>query len=208
MTKEKKDELVTAGELKQRQLRDPEWVASKLAEDARWEEKQALLKELEAPLEQELKESGVVVKSYRHVIDRPHNFRVAIPILISHMQMDKYPELTKNFMAQAIAMKEANIYWDTIVQIFKSAAGKSPIFAQGLATALSKAWKEPQLEQLIELCENESYGDARVLLANGLRKSKDNRAEAALLKLSSDPYIGPQVTKWLRKKPSDKKLTH
>ena len=203
MTKGKEeDRLVTAGELKQRQLRDPEWVAAKLADDAKWEKKLALMKEIEAPLEEELKESGVLVKSYRSVIDKPPNFRLAIPILIRHMQMDRYPELTKNFMAQAIAMKESNPYWDTLVEIFQRALSDSAEsnFAQGLAVALSKAWKEPQLEQLIELCMDQKYGDARILLADGLRRSKDGRAEAALLKLSGDPKIGPQVKKWLKKR--------
>ncbi|AZO32543.1 hypothetical protein [Mesorhizobium sp. M1B.F.Ca.ET.045.04.1.1] len=183
-------------------MRDPEWVAAKLAEDAEWERKLALIKQLEAPLERELADAGVVVKSYQYVIDRPTNFRSAIPILIRHMQMDKYPEPTKNSMAQAIAFKESNSHWDTLQQLFEWTASQNPksIFAQGLAVALSKSWKEPQLERLVALCLDQKYGDARVLLADGLRRSKDGRAEAALLKLADDPRIGPQVAKWLKKR--------
>lgn len=206
--KTKIDELMTAGELEAKHMDDPEWVAAKLAQEAELESKQALRKELVRALEQELREAGIVVKSYHYVIERPENFKLAIPILIRHMQMDKYPEPIKNSMAQAIAMKETNIYWNTLADIFKAEAERHPIFAQGLAVALSKSWKEPQLNELIRLCEEKKYGDSRVLLANGLRKSKDSRAEVALLRLSTDPYVGPQVTKWLRKKPSTDKSTH
>jgi hypothetical protein len=169
-----------------------------------------LTDDLEAPLEQELKDAGVEVKSYRAVIHRPPNFKAAIPILIRHMQMDKYPDLTKNFMAQAIAMKESNPYWGALLELFEKTIAESPqsSFAQGLAVALAKSWKEPELERLIALCLDQKYGDPRILLADGLRRSKDSRAEATLLKLSGDPRIGPQVTKWLKQKSAGKASTH
>lgn len=158
--------------------------------------------ELVAPLHQELYEAGVDVKNYRHVIDKPKNYRVGIAILVRHMQMDRYPDLIRNFMAQAVAMRETNPHWDLLVHCFKKMSSENPrgSFVQGLAVALSAAHKSQQLDELIALCEDETYGIQRVLLANGLRRSRDPRAEICLMKLSRDPVIGKQVGIWLRKR--------
>lgn len=184
------------------QPKNPEAIARRAIEDAERAKKDALWRELEAPLHEELANAGVVVKSYRYVIDRPPNFRLAIPILVRHMQLDKYPDLMRNFMAQAIAMKEANPYWHDFVRLYKQAVPADPkaIFAQGLAVAISKSWKGPELDELVELCLNPEYGDSRILIASGLRRSKDDRAKATLLALKDDPKLGPQVRKWLKKK--------
>ena len=118
------------------------------------------------------------------------------------MQMGKYPELTRGFMAQAIAMKEANKYWHDLVALFKNEVARNleSHFANGLAVAIGRSYKEPELQQLISLCENPIYGFNRIWFADGLRKSKSTSAESALTRVSNDPQIGKQVTRWMRKR--------
>ena len=193
---------ITAGELKKQLESDPQWLAEKLTRDAEFQLKAQQIKELAAPLEREIRDAGVDIASYRDVIDKPPNFPAAIPILIRHMQMGKYPELTRGFMAQAIAMKEANKYWHDLVALFKNEVARNleSHFANGLAVAIGRSYKEPELQQLISLCENPIYGFNRIWFADGLRKSKSTSAESALTRVSNDPQIGKQVTRWMRKR--------
>ncbi len=201
---------MTAGELKKALESDPEWLEEKLKRDAERQLFAQRRNELIAPLEREIRDAGVHVESYRNVIDKPANFRAAIPILIRHMQMEKYPDLERNFMVQAIAMKEANQYWHDLVALFDSETARDTTssYAAGLAVAIAKSYREPELQDLISLCANPAYGDHRLWFADSLRRSKSIRAESALMNLLSDPQIGKQVTQWMKKRASGNTTKH
>lgn len=197
-----KARLITAEEFKRRLNSDPEKVAKRREQDAERQARFNYLKELEYGLEQELKEAGIDVESYRSIIHKPKNYKLGIPILVRHMQMDKYTDNQRNFMAQAIAMKDANPYWHELHGIFLSVVGKKEHYAfeQGVALALGASYREPQFETLLSLCEDQRYGYVRILMVEGLKKSKDPRAEVTLMKLCNDPYLGTEMTKWMKKR--------
>jgi len=198
----KREGWITAGELEQRLNSDPEWVAQKRAEDEEWEARSRYWRELELGLEQELKDAGIEVKSYREIIHKPKNYKRGIPILVRHMRMEKYTDNQRNFMAQAIAMKDANPFWPELLEIFRSIAGKKEHYAfeQGVAYALGASYKEAQFETFLSICEDQRFGFVRALLVVGLKKSKDPRAEITLMKLCADPYLGKEMTKWMKKR--------
>lgn len=208
MTRKLPKGAITAGELQKQLWSDPEWVAAKRARDAEWEVRLRHMKQLEAGLEEELREAGIEAKSYRHIIDKPKNYKLGIPILIRHMRMDKYTDVQRNFMAQAIAMKDANPYWHELLEIFLSVVGKKENtgFEQGLAVVLAASYRAPQFETLLSLCENQEYDAPRALLVQGLKKSKDPRAEVALMKFCSDPYLGKEMTKWMKRREKRRNL--
>jgi hypothetical protein len=208
MTRKLPKGAITAGELQKQLWSDPEWVAAKKAKDAERAAHSRYLDELEAGLEQELRDAGIEARSYRHIIDKPKNYQLGIPILIRHMRMDKYTDVQRNFMAQAIAMKDANPYWHELLEIFLSVVGKKENtgFEQGLAVVLAASFRAPQFDILLSLCENQEYGAPRALLAQGLKKSKDPRAEIALMKFCSDPYLGKEMTKWMKRREKRRNL--
>jgi hypothetical protein len=74
--------------------------------------------------------------------------------------------------------------------------------------AIGKSYKEPELQQLISLCENPVYGFNRIWFADGLRKSKSTSAESALMRVSNDSQIGKQVTLWMRRRGAAKVTKH
>lgn len=196
---------ITGGELMAELWSDPEWVAAKKAQDAEHAAREAKHRATMAGLERELKDVGIEMKSYRHLIDKPKNYRAGIPILIRHMRAAHYSDWERNSMAQAIAMKDANPYWNDLLDLFLSVVGKEAhrSFEQGLAVALAAAHKAPQFERLLSLCENATYGAPRTLLVEGLKRLKDPRAEVTLMKLCSDPYLGgiDQMDEETRKAP-------
>src|SRR5690348_13253634 len=102
---------ITAGELHARLHADPEWVAAKNIRDAEMATREAKHLAAVAGLERELKDAGIEMKSYRHLIHKPKNYKRGIPILIRHMRAEHYSDWERNSMAQAIAMKDANPYW-------------------------------------------------------------------------------------------------
>jgi hypothetical protein len=170
-------------------------------------ERHELWEALEAEVQRELAQVGVEA-DYRSIKHKPVNFRLAIPVLIKLMQDEKYPPLMRNFMAQAVAFKDARPHWDELVRILNDVSSEEPaVFKQGIAVAVGLSAGKEELAQLIECCLDRRYGTTRILLAAGLRRSRDPRAEAALLALSSDDQIGPQVAKWIKQKKRSEKTT-
>jgi hypothetical protein len=164
--------------------------------------KSAAAKEEVRELENELADAGINIRSFRNIIDKPENFRLGIPILVRHMQMTKYSPLNRNFMAQAIAMRESNPYWPTLVKVFRRLDndGADGIFKQGVAVALAHSYGPSELGELIALCNDKEHGTVRILLAAGLKRSKKAEAVKALRDLIDDPDIGKQVSEWVRRR--------
>ena len=199
---------ITGGELITKLNADPDWVARRRAQDAELNAIGARRKAAAAALEQELKEAGIEMKEFRYLKERPTNYKLGIPILIRHMRMDHYDDPERNSMAQAVAMKEANPYWSELLELFLGVVDKEEhfTFKQGLAVALAASHKAPQFETLLTLCENPAYGSTRSLLVDGLKRSKDPRAEVTLMRLCGDPVIGKGLTKWMKNREKRRNL--
>jgi hypothetical protein len=202
MTRKPSKGSITAGELQAQLLNDADWVAARKARDAELEARHAKHLATMADLERELKGAGIDVENYRSLIHKPKNYKLGIPIFLRHMRFDHYTDWERNSMAQAIAMKESNPYWSELLDMLLSVVGKEEhySFEQGLAVALAASYKAPQFETLLSLCENTDYRAPRALLVEGLKKSRDPRAEITLMKLCSDPYLGKELTKWMKRR--------
>lgn len=199
---------ITAGELIRQLNADPNWVAMRQTKDAEFAAIGERRRAAAAGLERELKEAGIEMKEFRYLKDRPGNYKLGIPILIRHMRMNHYDDPERNSMAQAIAMKEANPYWNELLELFLAVVDKEEhsSFKQGLAVALAASYKAPQFEMLVSLCENTAYGSTRVLLVEGLKRSRDPRAEVTLMRLCGDPIIGKGLTKWMKSREKRRNL--
>ena len=208
MTRKPPKGAITAGDLLRQLWSDPEWVAAKRARDAEREAKHVQHLAAVVDLERELKDAGIEVRTYQYLIDKPANYRRGIPIFIRHMRSERYSDWERNSMAQAIAMKDANPYWNELLDLFLSVVSKEghDSFKQGLAVALAASCKAPQFETLLSICENEAFGSTRLLLIEGLKKSKDSRAEITLMRLCSDPVLGEALTKWMKKREKRRNL--
>ena len=208
MTRKLPKGSITAGELQKQLWSDPEWVARHKANEAEMAARRAEHLAAMAGLERELKDTGIEMKTYQHLKDKPKNYKRGIPIYIRHMRGERYTDWERNSMAQAIAMKDANPYWSELLELFQSVVGKEKhhSFEQGLAVALAASYRAPQFETLLSLCENADYGAPRVLLVEGLKKSRDPRAEITLMKLCSDPYLGVELTKWMKRREKRRNL--
>jgi hypothetical protein len=161
-------------------------------------ENQRLNTRVEISLDNELREAGVEVASFRDLHHKPKNFKLAIPIIIRHLGYQIYPSPLKNSMAQAIAFRETNPYWNDLLKIYMANVGDN-VVRQGLAVAMAASYSQKELHILVELCKDPAFGDSRLLLLDGLRRSKADVALATLLELADDEKVGKQVTKWLKR---------
>lgn len=191
---------ITAKELQEELSRDQQYQARMRAQYEKVAIAAAGRKREVRDLEIELRAAGIEIEDFHDLTDKPKNFRNGLPIIIEHLRTGKYSDQVKGDLARALAMKEANPYWETLAHIFRSvpATKEHDLFKQGLAIALGASYGDDQVKQLAELCKDVSHGTARVLLVHDLKRSRRPEASGILYDLAEDPQIGKQVRLWIR----------
>ena len=66
----------------------------------------------------------------------------------------------------------------------------------GLAAALAATVTDATIEELIALAKDQSFGDSRLLLLRGIKKSRSPAAREALRELSRDPAFSKEIASW------------
>ena len=126
----------------------------------------------------------------------------AVPILLHHLPKP-YPDRLRAGIARALAVPEARYAWAQILEAYR----KEPPMEvgemaakEGLAVALSAIADDDVIDDVLEVFEDKSECNSRMILTVPLEKSKDPRATEALLALRDDPLItDPEDKKELEK---------
>jgi hypothetical protein len=129
--------------------------------------------------------------------------------LLKHL-VQPYSDRTREGIARALAVPETAVReaWPILVQEFRAAPTGRGLVApgdteefmlgakDGLACALSVAFTDGTLEELIALIKDPKNGESRLLLLSGLRKSKNPLAQRTLTELSDDPTFKAEISSW------------
>ncbi len=186
---------VTAAELLAALSKDADHVTRRQAEDEAFAQKGLELRAAEAPLLDELRRTGVSVGSVWDLVARREPYPSVLPTLLDHLQR-QYPSPVREGIARALAVPQAAFGWTTLVSLFRNE--DEVRVKDGIAVALAATVNDASLSDLIQLASEPSHGASRILLLQGLAKSRTKRAIDALHTLSSDPTLTHEITRILR----------
>jgi hypothetical protein len=188
----------TAEELLAELQADPKWVAEQQERERALQERTAAYRKAEAPLVKDLNRAGVAVASVWNLVNSRAPYPVAVPILIEHLRRP-YPERVREGIARALAVPEARIGWDSLLEAFREEADTTTIGVKwALALALGAAGSDDVLDEVLLLLRDKGLGENRVPLLPILARSRDRRARELLDELRDDEAIGRDVNKILR----------
>lgn len=179
---------------------DEEYQRAKAAADAERDQHWAGLKSAHEPLVEALNAVGYPVGAVWELMESGRPYPHAVPILLEHLQRD-YPDQVRGYIARALAIPEASNGWPIMVREY-AAASDGP-GKDGLAVALSALVTEERLDEFLELAHDPRHGESRLLLLFGLQRlsrRKRSRAREAYEELASDPVLGEEVRRVLRRR--------
>jgi hypothetical protein len=187
---------ITAGELVDKLMSDPDFVARRRREDEEREERMAEFRRAEEPLVRELQAAGFPVQSAWDLVNTPGSYPKAVPILLAHLPRS-YPSPVREGIARALAVPESRAAWETLVRWYRDES--DPQVKCGLALAIRAASDRSVIGDVIGLASDASNGPSRALLLHALERSTDSRGRAALVDLAADPDLAKEVRVILRR---------
>jgi hypothetical protein len=168
-----------------------EYVARKKERDDAVQRKQRDYAEAEAPLVRALSEVGLRVESVWDLVNRAtRHYPDAVPVLLDHLQRP-YPDAIRDGIARALTVAEARSHWEVLTRLYREEQGRRT--KDGLAVAISGIATDDVLGDVIALAKDAKNGTSRVLLLSALERSKDPRAQRALMELGTDPDLGKEI---------------
>lgn len=186
-----KSKKQTAAEFMAELERDPTFRAQRKEREEAFRRKTEELRQAEAPLVQALAEVGLDVKSVWDLVNRPtRHYPAAVPVLLDHLQQP-YPDAIRDGIARALTVADARSHWDTLTKLYREEQGRRT--KDGLAVAIGGIATDEVLEDVIELVKDTRHGQSRVLLLLALERSKDPRAQQALMELGTDPELQKEI---------------
>jgi hypothetical protein len=201
--KKTKSRKVTAAELMAKLNADPAFVARQARQEEEHQKRVARLREVEAPLVEELRAVGCAVDSVWDLIPKYSRtkkvlapYPQALPILLEHL-LKPYPGAVREGIARALGVPNARFAWPSLIQQYL--VEQDPRTKDGLAVALAGVAGDDQLEDIIALAMDTLQGPSRVLLLEVLERSKEPRGQAALVGLRNDPELREEIQKYLRR---------
>lgn len=187
---------ITAAEALAKLRADPAYMKMRAEQDAELAARGARLKVEEAPLLKDLDTAGWRVNSVWDLVNISKPYPTAIPILLSHLKKP-YSDRIREGIARALAVPDATGAWSTLRAEYEASPEGSGV-KSGLAAALSATSTDNVIGELAMIARNPSNGSSRLLLLNGLRKSRSPVAREALADLKDDPVLAKEIASWGR----------
>ena len=188
----------SAAELMAELQADRGFVAERERREDDLRRREAVWREAEAPLVQELRAAGVAVESVWDLVNTAAPYPAAVPILLAHLERP-YPDRVREGIARALAVPEASFSAETLIRLYRQEPPGTDA-KQGLAVALAQAAGD---DELIALAGDPAHGTSRALLLDALARSPAPRARAALDALTGDPEVGEEARRLMRKELRD-----
>jgi hypothetical protein len=198
----------TAAEFLEQLNSDPEWVARQRRMGLEFAEQKERYQFEEAPLIKELEQVGITIKSVYDLDARQERYPAAVPLLLNHLFLPP-SDAIRDGIARALATNDAIPAHETLRDEYikcsrEDTSSKSERrFTQGLALATAATTTEANISELINLVEDNSLGDDRILLLARLRKSKSTAAAEALERLTHHPTFAKEIGAWRNKRSHD-----
>lgn len=180
---------------------DPEVVARLMEKRRRIAERHARFVAEEAALVGELQAAGLQVTSVCDLVNGRTRYPSAIPILVNHLSLS-YSDSVREFIARALAVKEARPYWPVILNAYLKEPWDPSVHPdkssakQGLACAVIGTVTRETLPQLIEAVTDCANGPTRRVLLDPLQRSRDPAVHQVLESLADDPDLAGVIALW------------
>jgi hypothetical protein len=153
----------------------------------------------ELPIVLDLKNNGYDIYDIWDLVAYSGSKRDVFAILFHHLKSGKYGDMTKSRLAYIIDSKEAFIYLNELLELYKN---ESPVshFKQGLASSISnilKDSKHPQAFQIIhDILIDDMHGNTRLFFLETLKKINSPESIAFLLQLWKIPLYKNNMKSW------------
>ena len=95
-----------------------------------------------------------------------------------------------------VAVKSAADRWDEIVTRYRQATGE--LEREGLAAALAASARGGNVDELMELVQDASLGESRILLLRPINRLRRGDGKAFVARLVDDPVLGREATAIVR----------
>jgi hypothetical protein len=191
MTMKSKKKKQTVAEFLAELEKNPTFRAQRQEREEAFRRRHEELRQAQAPLVQALAEVGLEVESVWDLVNRPtRHYPEAVPVLLDHLQRP-YPDAIRDGIARALTVADARPHWKTLTRLYREEHGRRT--KDGLAVAISGIATDEVIEDVIALARDKRNGTSRVLLLYALERSKDPRAQRALMELGTDPELQKQI---------------
>src|SRR6185437_4141106 len=133
--------------------------------------------------------AGSQVSSVWDLVNTSNPYPELVPLLLDHLDRP-YSDEVREGIARALAVREARIGWDKLVNLYLSEpAGGASHVKWALHLAIATAADVSVLDTLINLVVDRRHGRDRAFFVDALTRIKDPRATAALAELRNDPDL-------------------
>lgn len=191
MTVKKKEKKQTAAEFMAELERNPTFRAQRHEREEAFRRREQEFRQAEAPLVQALIGVGLDVESVWDLVNQTtRHYPQAVPVLLDHLQRP-YPDAIRAGIARALTVAEARPCWKLLIRLYQEERGRRT--KDGLAVAIAGIATDDVLEDVIALARDVEHGASRGLLLFALEKSKDPRAQQALMDLGADPELQKEI---------------
>nr|MBH1360427.1 hypothetical protein [Stenotrophomonas maltophilia] len=189
---------ITAAELMDRLMSDPEFVRREQEREAQRIRTAEILAKAEAGLVRELRGAGLNVDSVWDLVGWNGDNDAALRVLLAHAPLP-YPERVREGIVRALTTPGVRKWWPDILEMYESdTLALSPEMDYLIGGVLSAAADDTVIDDVIRLASDRNGGSKRVLLLLALKKSRKPRAKMLLNELRSDPVLGKEVKRMRR----------
>jgi hypothetical protein len=119
-----------------------------------------------------------------------------VDIALRHLARDGYDDFSRGEIAHHLAVKSAAAHREQIVTLYRQATGE--LEREGLAAALAASARGDGVDELIELVQDVSLGESRILLLRPINRLRRGDGRAFVARLVDDPVLGTEATAILR----------
>jgi hypothetical protein len=119
-----------------------------------------------------------------------------LDIALRHLGRDGYDDFSRGEIARHLEVKAAGNRWDQIVTHYRRATGE--LEREALASALATCARSSNVDVLMELVQDDSLGESRILLLRPINRLRRGDGATFVARLVDDPVLGTEATAILR----------
>ena len=204
---------MTAAELMAKLENDPKYQAMRRKKDAEHAARVAINLKDQEELAQELRDAGVIVeltaipgkeyvgppRTISDLVNSKREYPEAIPILVRHLRK-KHNRNILQAIVRALTTPEAEgVAFGSLVKLFEETMDGESQLKWLIGGAIAETATEADIEKVVALANDKRHGFGRALLPFALRKWPPERAMPVLLQWESDPVLGEEAKKTLKR---------
>jgi|HubBroStandDraft_1064217.scaffolds.fasta_scaffold128242_1 HEAT repeat protein len=190
----------TAAELMAELEKDPSYLKQRSRREEALRRTDEEYARAEAPLVQDLRAAGSQVESVWDLVNTSGAYPTLVPTLLAHLDRP-YLERVREGIARALAVPEARVGWDKLVNSYVSETDATTHGIKwALHLAIAAAADISVLDTLIRLAADRRHGRNRAMFVDALARLNDPSARAALDELAGDPDLADDVRRVMKKR--------